>query len=300
MSSILDRTTFSAAPRRPRFKRYAPPPLRLTEDDLTILRHVGEHRFLRSTHLVQLMGRSHDKIVRRLSALFHNGYLDRPPAQLDLFARGGSAPIIHALGNKGAIFDEATGIDWTDKNRDVKRPYIEHALMVANFMVALECALRAYPRIKLIRAQDIMQSSWTMTATVPGHGAELAVTPDKVFGLDFLDLGKKNYFALEADRSTMPIERPLLTQSSFKKKLLTYHYGHEGKLHSKLWGIPGFRVLTITKSAERIASMIASLKEITRGKGSNVFLFADVGLLNRLHPLAAPWVTGKGETTVLV
>ncbi|MEQ1718992.1 MAG: hypothetical protein ABL907_23910, partial [Hyphomicrobium sp.] len=107
MSSMLDRTTFSAAPRRPRFKRYAPPPLRLTEDDLAILKHIGEHRFLRSNHLVQLMGRSQDKIVRRLGALFHNGYLDRPSAQLDFFTRRGSAPMIHALGNKGAIFDEA-------------------------------------------------------------------------------------------------------------------------------------------------------------------------------------------------
>ena len=299
MSSTLDRTTFSAAARRPRFKRYAPPPLRLTEDDLAILKHVGEHRFLRSTHLVQLIGRSHDKIIRRLAALYHNGYLDRPPAQLDFFTRGGSAPLIHALGNKGAIFSEVTGIDWTDKNRDVKRPYIEHALMVADFMVALECALRAYPRIKLIRAQDIMRSSWTMTATVPGDATELAVTPDKVFGLDFIDIGRRNYFVLEADRSTMPIERPSLSQSSFKKKLLTYHHGHEAKHHAELWGIPGFRVLTITKSEERVTSMIAAVKDITGGKGSNVFLFADIEMHGRYNPLNLSWITGKGELTAL-
>ena len=139
-----------------------------------------------------------------------------------------------------------------------------------------------------------------MTATVPGEETELAVTPDKVFGLEFLDIGRRNYFALEADRSTMPIERPSLTQSSFKKKLLTYHHGHEARHHSKLWGIPGFRVLTITKSAERVASMIEALKSITRGKGSNVFLFTDVGLLSRQHPLSAQWLTGKGEVTLLV
>ncbi len=246
------------------------------------------------------MERSHDKIVRRLAALYHNGYLDRPHAQLDFFVRGGSAPMIHALGNKGAIFDEATGIDWTDKNRDVKRPYIEHALMIADFMVALECALRAYPRIKLIRAQDIMRRSWTMTATVPGDDTQLAVTPDKVFGLDFLDIGRKNYFVLEADRSTMPIERPTLTQSSFKKKLLTYHHGHEAKHHSKLWGIPGFRVLTVAKSAERIASMIDTLKKITGGKGSNVFLFADLSVLVGCNPLNRIWTTGKGEPIMLL
>ena len=95
---------------------------------------------------MQLLNRSSDKIVRRLGALYHNGYLDRPPAQLDFFTRAGSAPLVYAIGNKGALFDEATGIDWTDKNRDVKRPYIEHALMIADFMVALESAVRGYPK----------------------------------------------------------------------------------------------------------------------------------------------------------
>ena len=296
---MLERTTFSAARRRPRFKRFSPVPLRLTEDDLTILRHVGEHRFLRSTHLVQLMNRSHDKIIRRLGALFHNGYLDRPAAQLDILARGGSAPLIYALGNKGALFDGATGIDWTDKNRDVKRPYIEHALMVADFMIALECGLRSNPDIKLVPARDIARRAWTMTVTIPGGDTELSVTPDKVFALDFANTGRRNYFLVEADRSTMPIERPSLAQSSFKKKLLAYHHGHHINRHNVLWGIPGFRVLTISKSEERVASMIATVKDITGGKGSNVFLFADPVSADGSDPLKFRWISGKGDAVSL-
>ena len=171
--------------------------------------------------------------------------------------------------------------------------------MVADFMVSLECALRAHPNIKLIRAHNIMRRAWTMTTNVPGDDVEVAVTPDKAFGLEFADSGRRNYFLVEADRSTMPIERPSLAQSSFKKKLLAYYHGHKAHYHSERWGIPGFRVLTITKSAERLASMIATVKKIAAGKGSNVFLFADLASADRLDPLSFRWISGKGEAVCL-
>ena len=293
--------------RRPRFKRSDPPPFRLTADDLTIIGHVGEHRFLRSTHLVQLLNRPADKISRRLGALYHHGYLDRPRAQLDVFARAGSAPLVYALGNKGAArFAEFEGVhapsvDWTDKNRNATRPYIEHALLIADFMVALECAIRDRSSIRLLRARDIAAANpWTMTATVPGEDDDFAVTPDKVFGLSFSDTGRRNYFCVEADRSTMPIERRSLAQSSFKKKLLTYYHGHEAKRHVSLWGVPGFRVLTLAKSTDRIVSMIKVLKDITSGKGSNVFLFLDANTIAGSDLLDIEWHSGKSKLTRLI
>ncbi len=302
--------------RRPRFRRSAPPPLRLTADDLTILCHVGEHRFLRSTHLARLLARSPEKIVRRLAALYHNGYLDRPVAQLDYFARAGSAPLVYALGNKAVShFEVIDGVDpsnadWTDKNRDAGRPYIEHALLIADLMVGIECAVRAQPSIKLVSGAELLAKaprfgsfgpvSWTMKATVPGESTEIAVAPDKVFALQFGDTGRRNYFFVEADRATMPIERRSLAQSSVKKKLLAYHHGHLAKRHTALWGIPGFRVLTITKSAERVASMIEVVKEITGGKGSNVFLFAEAEAIAGGNPLEIEWLTGKRTRVRLV
>jgi Replication-relaxation len=301
----------TSSQRRPRFRRSAPPPLRLTSDDLAILRHVGEHRFLRSSHLVQLIERSPEKIIRRLGALYHNGYLDRPHAQLDYFTRSGSAPLIYALGNKGAAQYAAIEaidppiVDWTDKNRDAKRPYIEHALLIADLMIALERAVRAVASLKLLRGKDLLAQaprmgrygpqSWTMDATVPGESATIAVTPDKVFALEFVGTGRRNYFLVEADRATMPIERTSLAQSSFKKKLLAYYHGHAAKRHTMLWGIPGFRVLTITSSKERIVSMIKAVQDITDGKGSNVFLFANADMFESGDPLSLEWLTGKGQ-----
>lgn len=287
-----------AAPRRHRFTRHDPPPLQLTHDDIGILRHVAEHRFLRSTHLVQLLQRPRDKVLRRLAALYHNGFLDRPHAQLDQLIRGGSAPLIYALGNRA--FGDDGGVDWTDKNRAAKRPYIEHTLMIADVMVALEVALRHYPSIRLVRAAEIAQHSWTLSATVPGGRAPIAVTPDKVFALDFADTGRRNYYVVEADRATMPIARADPGVSSFKKKLLAYHHGHEAQRHVTQWGIPGFRVLTITTSAERMASMLDVVDAITGGKGSNVFLFAAADQLSAADPLAFAWASGKRQAVRLV
>ena len=91
-----------------------------------------------------------------------------------------------------------------------------------------------------------------------------------------------------------------MAQSSFKKKLLAYHYGHEAKRHTSLWGLPGFRVLTLAKSAERISSMIKVLKDITGGKGSNVFLFLDADTIAGNDLLGVEWQTGKSSQTRLI
>ena len=308
--------TTQHATRRPRFRRHDPPPFRLTADDLSIILHVGSHRFLRSTHLVQLIGRPADKVLRRLTALYHHGYLDRPRAQLDYLLIAGSAPLIYALGNKGAAlyaqFDgvDLANVDWTDKNRDVGRPYLDHALMIAEFMIALECSVRSRADFKLLSAREIVadaasmieraNASRTLTASVPGEADELSVTPDKVFGLEFAATGRRNYFCLEADRSTMPITRRTLAQSSFRKKLLVYHHAHQAKRHIAQWGIPGFRVLTIAKSAERIGSMIQVLGNITGGKGSNVFMFSTLERITQTGGLGQAWINGKRNIVSLI
>src|ERR1700704_3954792 len=79
--------------RRPRFRRASkPPPFRLTDDDLEIVRVVARHRLIRSTHIAALVGRSLDRTNDRLMRLFHAGYIDQPHAQLDRFPSSGSMP----------------------------------------------------------------------------------------------------------------------------------------------------------------------------------------------------------------
>jgi Replication-relaxation len=306
--------------RRSRFKRVAPEPLRLTDDDLTIIRHIARHRFLRSTHLLQLMpGRSPKKLIERLGALYHNGYTDRPRAQLDYYGTAGSAPMVHALGNRGAqALAEHDGldrgqIDWTWKNRSVGRLFIEHTLLTADAMVATHCAVASRHDVRLMGPEEILARApeATRRASHPfrlstrtqheGRIVDVAVIPDAVFGLDFTVERQRKYFFLEADRATMPIVRKDFDQTSYLRKLVAYLAGGgPANAFGAHFGIGNFRVLTITTSRERMATMIDALKQLTRGAGTAQFLFVDRATLHDCRDLLSlEWISGKGERVTL-
>ena len=317
IQSPLARPSLSrqAGARRTRFRRHNPPSMRLTEDDLVAIRHVAKHRFLRSTHLIALLERPSKKFLERLAALYHNGYLDRPRAQLEYYATAGSAPLVYALGNKGAaILAELDGadrakVDWTDKNRTAGRIFIEHTLLTADLMVSAEMAARRTGNVRLIEPRDILAAApqttrradnpWALPARITHAGITLDIRliPDKVFGFDYIDARKRSYFFVEADRGTMPVIRSNPRQTSFQQKILGYLAGARPvNSHGQHFGIGNFRVLTITTSAERIASMIDALKQATRGTGSNQFLFTDRAALQACpDPLSLEWISGKGE-----
>ena len=110
--------------RLPRFTRATEiAHIELTPRDREILRQIHRHRFLRSSHIVQLIGESQQQVLRRLQLLYHHGFLERPRAQIDYYHRGGSRCMVYGLGNKGAAllkrelklaFHE---LDWGPKNR---------------------------------------------------------------------------------------------------------------------------------------------------------------------------------------
>src|SRR5216684_8004202 len=138
--------------RRPRFRRASEPPaFRLTDDDVEIVRQLSCHRFLRSTHIAALVGRSVDRTNDRLMRLFHAGYIDRPRAQLDYYPTAGSAPITYALADRGAtLLRKRDGIRFANaevsrKNRQAGRPFIEHQIEIVNFQVSLQRAVRSHP-----------------------------------------------------------------------------------------------------------------------------------------------------------
>lgn len=306
--------------RRSRFKRVAPVPMRLTDDDLEIVRHIARHRFLRSTHLALLMPhRSYKKMLERLGALYHNGFLDRPRAQLDYYARAGSAPIVYALGNRGALaLAEHDGMDraqveWTWKNRSVGRIFIEHTLLTADLLVAAERVTRLHPGVQLMDARRILGGApeATRNADNPfklkartnhnGKPIDVSVIPDAAFGLDFTPERKRKYFLVEADRATMPIMRADLGQTSYYRKLIAYLAGGgKGNAFGAHLGVGNFRVLTVTTSRERTTTMLDALKELTRGVGSSQFLFVDkLTLSESVDLLSLEWVSGKGEPVTL-
>src|SRR5882724_498719 len=133
--------------RRSRFQREPDiAAMQLTDRDQHIIRHVHRHRFLRSSHIIALTGGSRQQTLRRLQLLFHHGYLERPRAQIDYFQRNSSRPLVYGIGSKGASLLRrelaASRIDWQAKNRSVGRVFLEHALLTADVMVAIELASR--------------------------------------------------------------------------------------------------------------------------------------------------------------
>src|SRR6185436_16340302 len=228
--------------RRPRFERAQVRPMILTPRDREILRAVHRHRLLRSSHLIALLDGSRQVTLRRLQLLFHHGYLDRPPMQLDWYARG-SEPLVYALGNRGAEVLETEGVArqdgvrWDTKNRNVSRVFLHHTLAVAEVMVAFEVACRAHEGVRFIPPEEVLAGApestrrlrlpfrWQVEVRHGGKPHRLGVEPDKVFGLQFEEAPESRqrvFFFLEADRGTMPVVRRGLGQTSFLRKLVCY------------------------------------------------------------------------------
>ena len=142
---------------------------------------------------------------------------------------------------------------------------------------------------------------WSLSARIgqAGKYQSIAIAPDAVFALRFLDFGRHSYFFLEADRATMPIERSSISQSSFKRKLQVYLAAHRAKDHVQRFGFQNLRVLTVTTSMERIQSMLAAVNAISDGKGHGMFLFTDTATLAKYaDPLKVPWISTSGPIRI--
>jgi DNA-binding Lrp family transcriptional regulator len=300
-------------PRRPRFRRASEPPaFRLTDDDVAIVRQLARHRFLRSSHIAALVGRSLDRTNDRLSRLFHAGYLDRPRAQLDYYPSAGSAPMVYALADRGArLLIERDGIafanvEWSRKNREAGRPFIEHQLEIVDFYVAIECAARQRPDLRIIHADELVakfadqsinpRSPFALQARLTRDGLvhDIGVVPDLAFGLAFRD-GTRRCFLVEIDRGTMPVVRSDITQTSFERKMRGYLTAYAAKQHEKKFGWKAFRVLTVTTDETRRRSIMEALAtvRVPHSPGQSLFLFLTRHELAAFDPLVQGWQDGN-------
>ena len=287
---------------------------------------VARHRIARSRHIVALIrsmhpGASAQQVLRRLGAMYHRGYLARPPAQLESYRAGaGSRPIAYILGNHGADLVarkygfRRSAVDWTSKARTAKRGDIEHALEITDFMVALDLACRRRGTLELMYFDYILRElapaktrdnprpyHWPVAATWQGSDQELYVIPDKIFGIrDRRRAGARGtkFFCYERDRGAMPVVRGNLVQSSILRKLIGYGATHRAGLHTAIYGLPNFRVLTEAPGPKRVANMIAEgyRQHLARSYPPGLYLFTD-----RRSLFAAPdmldhhWINGAGE-----
>jgi hypothetical protein len=289
--------------------------MQLTERDREIIRLVREHRFLRSSHISSLLSDGSQHLLRRLQLLYHHGYLERPRSQLDYYHKGGSHPIVYGLGDRGATVskhehDEVVHNDsWSEKNRSAGRIYLEHELLVADVMVAIELACRKTPGVRFLTERHLLEKT-----TRDGHpqgfrwrvnvgNTKLGVIPDRVFALEYDKQSggtDRAFFFLEADRGTMPVERKNLAQTSMYRKLLAYEATWSQSIHWKRFGFNRFRVMTVTTNAKRLNSLLECCSQLKKGKG--LFLFSVISNLSSLvDPYSLIWQTcHEGETEGLL
>jgi hypothetical protein len=323
---MLTEPATASAERLPRFVR-RPREIRgfeITERDEEILKIVARHRFATSAHVVALIGAlypgsSEQPVLRRLQTLFHSSFLSRPKAQVDTYkAGGGSRPIVYAIGNRGIDHLAAkfgfrrASVDWTAKARTAVRGEIEHALEITDFMVWLELACRRTGRLQFIYFDEILASApeetrasrrpyqWPVALRWKGSDIVLHPTPDAIFGIRDLERregANRKFFFLEADRGTMPTARRDLTKTSFLRKIMGYAATYRHDLHTKRYGLPNVRVLTVTPGRQRIANIIAAYREHAASLVSEkFFLFADRAGLSRAEAfLDYPWLDAAGE-----
>lgn len=306
--------------RSPRFKRAVQPPaFRLTDDDVAMIRLLARHRFLRSTHIAALVGRSVDRTNDRLSKLFHASYVDRPRAQLDYYPSAGSAPFIYALADRGArLLIERDGVnfsnvEWSRKNREAGRPFIEHQIEIMDFYVSLQVAAAQRSDLRLTHPDEMVASfpdqsitarnPFALSVRLTHQGAihEVGLVPDLVFGLKFAD-GSRRCFMVEIDRGTMPVTRSDIRQTSFERKMRSYLTAHALRQHERHFGWKTFRVLTVTADETRLRSMREALRRlhVPHSPGAPLFFFGARPDLQGTDLLMHEWTDGSGRPVRLV
>lgn len=286
--------------RRPRFRRhrFGKPPLVLQERDTEIVRLVADYRFLTSEQIQVLVDGSDQAILRRLQKLFHGGYLDRPRSQ----KQNGNGKMVYALAQKGADLiarldgdGKPATIDWSEKNRQVRLRYLEHALMVSRFRTALALGTRLRP--------DVAVESWQQGNDIRDsviaedeHGPErIPVAPDAYMVLRLVNEPEgrnRIHVVLEADRGTMTTKRFLTKVRGY------WHYRQSGRQEER-FGIKNFLVLTVTLTDERAANLCSATKALAELGGLRMFLFGPErnyteGQTGRI--LDAVWQTPADDT----
>jgi len=248
----------------------------LTSRDVEIFRQLSRYQFLRSNFLYAFAGGdSETRFKERLGNLYHEGFIDRPARQWEL-ANCRYVPTIYELGTGGRRALQEQGVadiqPITFLAQGAQRQF-SHAAMICDILASVELAARGsvvrfipWPEI-LAKAPETTRKSerpyeipFTSGRSVPQGGPMSAIVPDGLFGLQYSQTNPVSYrfFALEADRATMPVTRSDPSQSSILRKIAAYHDIMRAGLHKQRWKIPNLVVLTVTTNAQNLAKMISA------------------------------------------
>ncbi len=250
----------------------------LTSRDIEIFRVLARYRYLRSTYLHAFTGgASKTRFKERLGDLFHEGYIDRPAKQWE-FADARSMPAVYESGERGERIVRERGGDEgarTFLTSGGHRQFM-HSVMICECLASFELAAREREGIRFIPWLEILARAPEATRTSPMPFripvSSGGIVPDGLFGLEYRHEGRKAYrfFALEADRGTMPITRSDNRQTSYLGKLDAYREAIARQAHRSHLGIPNLFVLTITTDPQRLSEI---MRRFADHGASPTFLF---------------------------
>jgi hypothetical protein len=209
--------------------------------------------------------------------------LERPRCQIDYFNEGGSRTIAYGLASRGAAHLRRVAnipfnrLDWTTRNRSIKRLFLQHALMISDIMVALELTCRQSGTMRLLIEHEIplpqntrLESDpfrWTVGAS---RREKMGVIPDCVFAVEYHNTREPILGFLEADRGTMPVIRAKQKSSSIARKLIAYCATWKSGIHRSRFGISRMRVVIVTTGIERCCKIQEAMQRL--GFGRRIFL----------------------------
>lgn len=245
----------------------------ITSRDLDILRATDQHRYVRTEHLKQLLfPTTTDRSAQmRLRKLWHHGYLERvylasvvngerrPP-------RGAGVPVFTlAARGRAALHGERSG---TESNQETVSPStIQHELVVTDFMVALQAAIRNRADLWVVETSHA-GNLWRKLGgrrlpTIPGG----RLVPDGAVTLQRVDRTRETYY-LEVVRAGVRAGNATLWD-----KLLRYSEANHRGAFRELYGHDRVRaVLIATTSEERTEHLRALAKSLPHGR--KLFAFA--------------------------
>ena len=306
-------------PRRRFVRAGEPPVIAVTSRDDDILRLVAEFDFVNSRQILAMIPGSEDKLLRRLRELYEVLLLDRPRAQIDFYSTTGSSPMVYTATEKtirhlnlrdgGGLTDYR----WRLRDKPVGRPFIEHALAITGFHVALVTGTRARPDVELIKDASLIAAfpnaplrrdkAFAYRTAVRRNGEQFTITvnPDYSFAVRTEAIGQRAYLT-EIDRGTMPIERTAYDQTSIARKLDTYIHGHTAKLYEKNFGWKALRYLFLTTNAERATHMrTIALANLSKNPAiRRLFYFTHADALANSNILDHTWIDGNGDPQTLI
>ncbi len=267
--------------RLPRYKKAkTAPAMRLTDRDKRIIQWVYQMRFLTRDQikLLEFKDGSMTACQRRLSLLFHNGYLSA--IQKPVSSGYGSSKRAYCLSKKGKELisftndgKEITDIKWNEKNNKIEFYFLEHILAINDVRIAfINAALNKNYDISWIPEWEIK----AMKEKVPdpeNANKTLPITPDSFFALIGED--KKACYFLEVDRATESNRR-------WRDKIKGYvEYVKSGDYYEKFKS-KALRVLTVTTTTERMTNLINTTRTV---ENAYFFLFTTFSKVQKNNPI---------------